>query len=556
MTLATAAFQSGKMNRKTTNARENFACAPSTDPPHASATGANENEIESQPERTDSMPINILLVDDEHKNLTVLETILDDPSYRLIKAESADQALLALLAEEFALLILDIRMPGATGIELAHMIKQRKKTADIPIIFLTAYYNEDQHILEGYGAGAVDYLHKPIKADILRSKVAVFAQLYRMQRTLRAEVAERQLAERQLKVLNDTLEQRVLERTRALRANAALLQATTDNASVGLASVGIARCYAFANPAYIRIFSLPDDIIGRNLVDLAAPEDAEQITSLLDSAYAGERSACELTRSVADAEPARSSHYSVIFEPERDAQGNIAGVVIVVFDITERKKTEEHVAMLLREVNHRSKNMLSIVSAIARQTKAPSRDDYIIRFSDRIHALAASHDLLSSKQWQAIAITELISAQLSHFQELMGSRVTIEGPAVSLSAASAQFLGMVVHELATNAAKHGALSNQAGRVSLRWEIDRTPDDQRFTVVWIESDGPPVVPPSQRGYGSTVIKSMAELSLDGRVALDFAPSGLRWRLDCPAGKVLYTAATNSSTDDSADHGGRP
>ena len=119
-------------------------------------------------------PINILLVDDEPKNLTVLQTVLADPGYRLVCAESAEQALLALVVEEFGLLVLDIHMPGMTGFELAQMIKQRKKTAGVPIIFLTAYYSEDQHVLEGYGTGAVDYLHKPINPTILRSKVAVF----------------------------------------------------------------------------------------------------------------------------------------------------------------------------------------------------------------------------------------------------------------------------------------------------------------------------------------------------------------------------------------------
>src|SRR3954451_2449234 len=158
-------------------------------------------------------PINILIVDDEPKNLTVLETILDDPSYRLIRAESADQALLALVVEEFALLILDIRMPGMTGFELAQMIKERKKTARVPIIFLTAYYNEDQHMLEGYGTGAVDYLHKPVNPAILRSKVAVFAELHRKNyeseqanKALLAEVAQRRQAEEQLRELNDGLE--------------------------------------------------------------------------------------------------------------------------------------------------------------------------------------------------------------------------------------------------------------------------------------------------------------------------------------------------------------
>src|SRR5215471_1872209 len=129
-------------------------------------------------------PINILIVDDEVKNLTALEAILDDPGYRLVRAETAEQALLALLADEFALLILDVRMPGMTGFEFAQMIKQRKKTANVPIIFLTAYYNDDQHIAEGYGTGAVDYLNKPINPAILSSKVGMFAELYRKRHNL------------------------------------------------------------------------------------------------------------------------------------------------------------------------------------------------------------------------------------------------------------------------------------------------------------------------------------------------------------------------------------
>ncbi|HEY5321764.1 MAG TPA: response regulator, partial [Caldimonas sp.] len=168
-------------------------------------------------------PINILIVDDEPKNLTVLETLLDSPGYRLVRAESADQALLALVAEEFALLILDVRMPGMTGFELAQIIKGRKKTARVPIIFLTAYYNEDQHVLEGYGSGAVDYLHKPVNAPVLRSKVAVFAELHRKSRevevsnrALLAEVTERRRAEEQLQALNENLDRLVEERTRAL----------------------------------------------------------------------------------------------------------------------------------------------------------------------------------------------------------------------------------------------------------------------------------------------------------------------------------------------------
>ena len=167
--------------------------------------------------------VNILIVDDEPRNLAVLETVLDDPGYRLVRASSGEEALLALMAEEFAVLVLDVRMPGMNGFEVAQLVKERKKTARIPIIFLTAYYNEDQHVLEGYGTGAVDYLHKPVNPSVLRSKVAVFAELHRRGRALEAanrlllgEVAERRRAEARLSELNETLDRRVMERTHDL----------------------------------------------------------------------------------------------------------------------------------------------------------------------------------------------------------------------------------------------------------------------------------------------------------------------------------------------------
>jgi signal transduction histidine kinase len=170
--------------------------------------------------------VNILLVDDEPRNLAVLESILDDAGYRLVRATSGDEALLHLVSEEFALLVLDVQMPGMSGFELAQMVKQRRKTARIPIVFLTAYFHDDRHILEGYGSGAVDYLQKPVNPAVLRSKVAVFAELHRKERELAqanrqllAEVAERRRAEERLSELNASLDQRVTERTAALRAS-------------------------------------------------------------------------------------------------------------------------------------------------------------------------------------------------------------------------------------------------------------------------------------------------------------------------------------------------
>ncbi len=139
--------------------------------------------------------VSLLLVDDDPRNLTALASILDSPDYSLVHARTAEEALLALMTHEFAAILLDIRMPGMNGLELAHTIKQRKKTRHIPIIFLTAYYQEGDQVLSGYDAGAVDYLIKPCNPVILRSKVAVFVNLFRKTRALQTEIRERRRLE-------------------------------------------------------------------------------------------------------------------------------------------------------------------------------------------------------------------------------------------------------------------------------------------------------------------------------------------------------------------------
>lgn len=156
-------------------------------------------------------PIDILLVDDEARNLDALESILTDPGYRLLRAEDADRALHLLLEHDVAAIVLDIKMPGVSGFELAQMIKNTKRFRETPIVFLTAYMVDDQHVIAGYGAGGVDYLTKPVNPQILRHKIAVFAELFRKTR----ELAE----------LNATLEERVKERTVELERSEALLRA-------------------------------------------------------------------------------------------------------------------------------------------------------------------------------------------------------------------------------------------------------------------------------------------------------------------------------------------
>ena len=206
-------------------------------------------------------------------------------------------------------------------------------------------------------------------------------------------------------------------------------------------------------------------------------------------------------------------------------------------DITSRKRAEEQVRLLLREVNHRSKNLLSVVQAIASQTAASGSADFIARFSARLQALAANQDLLVKSQWRGVELKELVHAQLAHFEDLVGGRIMIEGPPLHIAAEAAQPIAMALHELGTNAGKYGALSNDEGKVSIAWGMGR---DGTFHLSWAERGGPSVVSPTRRGFGTVVIAAVPEAQLDAEVSLDFPPSGVIWRLKCPAMNVLEPA----------------
>ena len=299
----------------------------------------------------DGAPINILIVDDEPKNLTVLESVLDDPGYRLVRAESADQALLALVVEEFALLILDIRMPGMTGFELAEMIKERKKTARVPIIFLTAYYNEDQHVLEGYETGAVDYLHKPVNPSILRSKVAVFAELHRKSRevaqanrALLAEVTDRRRAEEQLRELNETLEQRVTERTNALLLTSATLNKTGeryrslfDGSLDAIISLDTDGHFEAANPAALQLTGHTlEELKTIPFLSLCAPDQREAAKTAFLAAFGYE--CITLDTAIITATGERRELF--ISGTPTIVDGEVVGVSCIAHDVTERRRAE------------------------------------------------------------------------------------------------------------------------------------------------------------------------------------------------------------------------
>jgi two-component sensor histidine kinase len=205
----------------------------------------------------------------------------------------------------------------------------------------------------------------------------------------------------------------------------------------------------------------------------------------------------------------------------------------MVEEISARKRAEELQSVLMREINHRTKNMLSVVQSIARQTTAADTAEFITRFSARIQALSTNQDLLVKSAWRGVDLEELIRAQLGSFVDLIGARITVLGPKVRLAAAAAQSVGMAVHELGINAGEHGALSDERGCVDIRWQVN----ENEFLIGWRERDGPHVPPPQKHGFSSTAISIVAKASVDGDVELNYAPTGLIWRLKCCANKVL-------------------
>ncbi len=210
----------------------------------------------------------------------------------------------------------------------------------------------------------------------------------------------------------------------------------------------------------------------------------------------------------------------------------------IMRDITLRKKREDQVEALLGEVNHRSKNLLAVVQAIARQTLATKPDEFMETFGERIQALSANQDLLIKNSWIGVYLDELVRSQLAPFNDLFGSSIHLEGPPLLLSSSAAQAIGLALHELATNAGKYGALSNRDGRVEISWGLE-SPEtgEEMFVMNWREEGGPPVSGPKRQGFGSVVIGLMVESSLDAKVEFAFPVTGARWRLVCRADDVL-------------------
>jgi PAS domain S-box-containing protein len=466
--------------------------------------------------------VNILLVDDQPAKLLTYRTILEDVGENLLSASNATEALELLLRHDVAVVLIDVYMPDIDGFQLAAMIRNHPRFEKTALIFISAILLTDVDRLRGYEMGAVDYVPVPVIPEVLRAKVKVFVELFRKTR--------------QLEQLNKGLEARVAERTAALASSTLQLRQSERMRSLALAAGqmgswewNVARGSIVWDQGQCEIFGVdPSTFVPtlESIQPLINPEDFE----LLDRSF----------RKITKTTNTFQTEFRVL-RPNGDVRwctgtaaasfdemGRPIWLSGVTSDITERKRAEERQILLAEEVDHRARNVVAVVQSIMRLTRADSIDDYIGALDGRIGALSNAHRLLAGSRWEGADLTRLVEEEFAPYRASGNERVKSRGPNVLLPPATAQTIALALHELATNAAKYGALSVDPGYVKLTWQTE----PGKLELVWTESGGPQIGPPDRRGYGSRAIVAGIERQLGGLVNFDWQASGLRCTLCVP------------------------
>ena len=449
--------------------------------------------------------VKILAVDDVPENLTALEALLRRDGLELLLARSGPEALELLLVHDVALALLDVNMPGMDGFELAEFMRGTDRTRRVPIIFLTAATGDERRRFRGYETGAVDYLLKPVDTQLLRNKVDIFVELARQ----RQELAQQR---------------------DQLSAALGRVQAHSDNSPLAVVEFDADFCIRTWSKGAERLFGwTAAEVEGVCLPSLKwiNEEDATALSSLLEEFVSGDR-ARHMQAQRVFCQNGEALHSEWYCSALRDAAGKLVSINVQILDVSERRRAEETQKLLIGELNHRVKNTLASVQAIATQTlrHAAEPAEFAPTFIGRIHALARAHSLLSSATWQGASLRELVNGQLQ-LGTIDESRLTVDGPDVDLPPEMALHLALVIHELATNANKYGALSTSEGRLSFTWQGTA----EGLMLEWAEQGGPAVEPPSRRGFGTALIQRSIQAE-GGTAEPAYLPDGLRWHFTLP------------------------
>lgn len=311
----------------------------------------------------------------------------------------------------------------------------------------------------------------------------------------------------------------------ALRNAERRLRATQDHADVGIAEVDASGRYLRANPAFCEIAGLAEEVLlATTFLEITHPDDRAKDARLFAEQVAGERDSYTIEKRYLRHD-GREIWVSVSASPVRDDDGDFLFGVRVLQDVTGRRAGEQRQKLLMDELNHRVKNTLALVLAMASQTGRYAADlaAFHTAFAARLKALAKSHELLTRERWEGASLRDLLEAELT-LHALEPGRIHLSGAPVWLDPRSAVDVGLIVHELATNAAKYGALSG-AGAVDVSWTLLGADARRQVRLEWRERGGPAVRHPGRHGFGSKLINALARDNLGGEAVWRFEPEGL-------------------------------
>jgi two-component system, chemotaxis family, CheB/CheR fusion protein len=280
------------------------------------------------------------------------------------------------------------------------------------------------------------------------------------------------------------------------------------------------------NRAAERLFGYAaQEAVGQSIYMIIPPHLREEERGILERLRRGER--IDHFETLRRRKDGSLINISLTVSPLKNADGIVVGASKIGRDITERRRAEERQALLIRELHHRTKNMFAVVQSIVSRGLEGGRPVEVARelVLGRLRALAQTHARLDETGWGGADLADVVRAELRPF----AGAVDIAGPPMTLSAQGAQNFALVIHELATNAAKHGALSAPTGRVSIRWSIDGTGSNARFSFRWVERGGPKVTPPAYRGFGTTVLERLVRDDSESTPTIEFASDGLSYEL---------------------------
>ncbi len=268
-----------------------------------------------------------------------------------------------------------------------------------------------------------------------------------------------------------------------------------------------------------------DEIVGKSVTMLIPAERHDEEPEILGRIRRGEH--IDHYETVRLRKDGSLVDISLSVSPVKDGHGNIIGASKIARDITERKQAQARQDMLTRELHHRTKNLFAVVQAVVLRSFAGKQTvkDAQTTAMNRLQSLANTHALLIDKAWHGADIAEVVRTEMSPYTD----RVTIDGPTVILTAQAAQNFALAVHELATNAAKYGALSTQTGQVRISWSVSETNGDGQFSFRWQERGGPPVLPPTSKGFGRVVLEQVMAEFFDPSPQIEFSPNGVSYGL---------------------------